>query len=115
MSSNPRLDAALMVLRDAGHRIGDVHIPPPAHPLAMRIWIDRISCTFEGVLKMAEEERKTSEQLGSAFLEIRVNSVAGVRGESRPPSSHRMLTTACPLNAILTLVTVPDCPNSFLT
>ena len=28
MSSNPRLDAALMVLRNAGQRIGDVHIPP---------------------------------------------------------------------------------------
>ena len=62
MSSNPRLDEALMVLRDAGHRIGDVHIPPPAQALAMHIWIDRISCTFEGVLKMAEEERKESKQ-----------------------------------------------------
>jgi hypothetical protein len=58
MSSNPRLDAALMVLGDAGHRIGDVHVPPPAHGQAMCIWIDRISCTFEGVLQMAEEERK---------------------------------------------------------
>ena len=64
MSSNPSLDAALMLLRDAGHRIGDVHISPPPHAPAMRIWIDRISCTFEGVLKMAEEERKESEQSG---------------------------------------------------
>ena len=64
MSSNPRLDAALMVLRNTGHRIGDVHIPPPPQALEMRIWIDRISCTFEGVLKMAEEEIKESEQPG---------------------------------------------------
>jgi hypothetical protein len=63
MSSNPRLDAALTILRDAGHQIGDAHIPPQ-DVAAMRIWIDGVPCTFEDVLKMAEEERKESEQSG---------------------------------------------------
>jgi hypothetical protein len=30
----------------------------------MGICIDGVPCTFKGVLKMAEEERKTSEQPG---------------------------------------------------
>jgi len=58
MSSNPRLDAALMVLRNTGHRIGDVHIPPPPQALEMRVWIDGVSCTLEDVMKMVEEEIK---------------------------------------------------------
>jgi hypothetical protein len=63
MSSNPRLDAALTILRGAGHQIGDAHIPPQDGD-AMRIWIDGVPCAFEDVLKMAEEERKESEQSG---------------------------------------------------
>ena len=62
MSSNPRLDAALMVLRNTGHRIGDVHIPPPPQALAMRVWIDGVSCTLEDVLDMVEEEIKEFER-----------------------------------------------------
>jgi len=66
MSSNPRLDAALMVLRNTGHRIGDVHIPPPPQALEMRVWIDGVSCTLEDVLKMVEEEIKNlSEARGT--------------------------------------------------
>jgi hypothetical protein len=61
MSSDPRLDAALTILRDAGHQIGDTHIPLQG---AMRIWIEGVPCAFEDVLKMAEEERKESEQRG---------------------------------------------------
>jgi hypothetical protein len=30
----------------------------------MRIWIDGVPCTFEGVFKMAPEEIKESEQPG---------------------------------------------------
>jgi hypothetical protein len=30
----------------------------------MRIWIDGVPCTFEGVFKMAAEEIKESEQPG---------------------------------------------------
>jgi hypothetical protein len=63
MSSEPRLDAALTILRDAGHQIGDTHIPLQGRD-AMRIWIDGVPCAFEDVLKMAEEERKESEQPG---------------------------------------------------
>ena len=42
MSSNPRLDAALTILRDADHQIGDVHIPLIQEGNAMRIWIDGV-------------------------------------------------------------------------
>ena len=63
MSSDPRLEAALTILRDAGHQIGDTHIPLQDGD-AMRIWIDGVPCAFEDVLKMAEEERKESEQRG---------------------------------------------------
>ena len=63
MSSDPRLDAALTILRDAGHQIGDTRIPLQDGE-AMRIWIDGVPCAFEDVLKMAEEERKESEQRG---------------------------------------------------
>jgi hypothetical protein len=57
MSSDPRLDAALTILRDAGHQIGDTQIPLQDGD-AKRIWIDGFLCVFEDVLKMAEEERK---------------------------------------------------------
>jgi hypothetical protein len=63
MSSDPKLDEALKILKLAGHQIGDVHIPPQDGD-AMRIWIDGVPCAFEDVLKMAEEERKESEQRG---------------------------------------------------
>ena len=63
MSSDPRLDAALTILRDAGHQIGDTHIPLQDGD-AVGIWIDGVPCAFEDVLKMAEEERKESEQRG---------------------------------------------------
>jgi hypothetical protein len=64
MSSNPRLDAALTILRDAGHQIGDAHTPPPPDGDAMRIWIDGVPCTFEDAFKKAAEEIKESEQPG---------------------------------------------------
>jgi len=53
MSSDPSLDIALKILRNAGHQIGDAHIPPPQVGDAMRIWIDGVSCTLGDVLKMA--------------------------------------------------------------
>ena len=64
MSSDPNLDVALKILRNAGHQIGVVHIPPPQQGDAMRIWIDGVSCTFGDVLKMAKEEIEESEQPG---------------------------------------------------
>ena len=50
---------------------------------------------------MVEEEIKESEQRNWACLDIRVKSLAGVSGESGPPSSHLMLTKSSPLDAIL--------------
>jgi len=37
-------------------------------------------------------ETRNGTRLSYACLEVRVNSLAGVSGESRPPSSHLMLT-----------------------
>jgi|HubBroStandDraft_3_1064219.scaffolds.fasta_scaffold343622_1 hypothetical protein len=63
MSSDPKLDVALKILKLAGHQIGDAHIPPPLHGGdAMRVWIDGVPCTFEDVFKMAEEEIEESER-----------------------------------------------------
>jgi hypothetical protein len=58
------LDAALKILKAAGHQIGDAHIPPAPHGDAMRIWIDGVPCTLRGVLRMAEEviEAKDEEK-----------------------------------------------------
>ena len=57
MSSDPKLDVALKILKAAGHQIGDAHIPPTPHGDAMRIWIDGVPCTLEDVLKMVEENQ----------------------------------------------------------
>ena len=62
MSSNPRLDAALTILRDADHQIGDAHIPPIQEGNAMRIWIDGVPCTLRGVFRMAEEEIEAKDE-----------------------------------------------------
>ena len=64
MSSDPKLDVALKILKLAGHQIGDAHIPPPPDGHAMVIWIDGVPCTVEGVLKMVEKEIRESEQPG---------------------------------------------------
>ena len=54
MSSDPKLNVALKILKLAGHQIGEAHIP--AHDGdTMRVWIDGVPCTLEEVLKM---ERK---------------------------------------------------------
>ena len=58
MSSDPKLDVALKILKLAGHQIGDAHIPPSQDGHTMRVWIDGVSCTLEDVLKMVEEEIK---------------------------------------------------------
>ena len=64
MSSDPKLDVALKILKLAGHQLGDAHLPPPQDSCAMVIWIDGVPCTVEGVLKMVEEEIRESEQPG---------------------------------------------------
>jgi hypothetical protein len=87
MTSDLNLDAALKILRDAGHQIGDAHIPPAPHGDAMRIWIDGIPCTLRGVLKMAEEEIEAKDE------EKPEQPLAGA-SESVPPSSHRTLISS---------------------
>jgi hypothetical protein len=42
MSSDPKLDLALKILKLAGHQIGDAHIPPPQDGDTMRVWIAQI-------------------------------------------------------------------------
>jgi hypothetical protein len=61
MTYDPVLNNALMILRDAGHQIGDADMLQTQNGYVMGICIDGVPCTFKGVLKMAEEERKTSE------------------------------------------------------
>ena len=63
MSSDPRFDVALTILRDAGHQIGDTYLAPDEGG-TLKIWIDGVPCTLEDVFKMAEEEIKESEQPG---------------------------------------------------
>ena len=53
MSSDPILNAALTILRDAGHQIGDPDILQTQNGYVMGIRIDGVPCTFEDVLKMA--------------------------------------------------------------
>jgi hypothetical protein len=64
MSSYPKLNVSLKILKLAGHQIGDAHIPPSRDGHTMRVWIDGVPCTLEDVLKMLEEEIKESEQPG---------------------------------------------------
>jgi hypothetical protein len=64
MSSEPKLNVDLKILKLAGHQIGDAHIPPSQDGRTMRVWIDAVPCTLEDVLKMVEEEIKESEQPG---------------------------------------------------
>jgi hypothetical protein len=64
MSSDPKLDVALKILKLAGHEIGETHIAPPQDRETMRVWIDGVPCTVEGVLQMVAEEIRESEQPG---------------------------------------------------
>lgn len=58
MSANPRLDAALKILKGPGHQVGDACVPTPQDGYAMRIWIDGVPCTFEDVFKIADEKNE---------------------------------------------------------
>lgn len=64
MTYDPILNDALTILRDAGHQIGDADMLQTQNGYVMGICIDGVPCTFEDVLKMAEEEIKESEQPG---------------------------------------------------
>ena len=55
MSSDPRLEAALTILRDAGHQIGETNLAPDDGG-TLKIWIDGVPCTLRSVFRMAEEE-----------------------------------------------------------
>jgi hypothetical protein len=61
MSSDPRLDAALTILRDAGHQIGDTYLAPDDGG-TLKIWIDGVPCTLRGVFRMAEEEIEAKDE-----------------------------------------------------
>jgi hypothetical protein len=47
--------------RSPDRQIGDTDMLQKQKGYVMGICIDGVHCTFKGVLKMAEEERKTSE------------------------------------------------------
>jgi hypothetical protein len=54
-------DSALDYLRENGHDVGQVHMPPPqvGNTLGntLRVWIDSKSFTFEQVIELAAKER----------------------------------------------------------
>src|SRR5580698_2936884 len=85
MSSNPKLDAALQVLKDAGHPVGAVK--PPAEDGEFRIMIDGVFRTFEEVFEMAEEEnhkpRKAARTGEYVLLTVAPKTRRGTLGDAR--------------------------------
>ena len=63
MSSDPKLDVALKILKLAGHQISDADMLQPQNGYVMGICIDGVPCTFEDVLK---RQRKKEKNLSSA-------------------------------------------------
>ena len=61
MNSDPRLDAALTILRDAGHQIGDTYFSPDDGG-TLKICIDGVACTLRSVFRMAEEEIEAKDE-----------------------------------------------------
>jgi hypothetical protein len=51
------IDTALEYLRELGHDVGQVHMPPPQVGNTLRIWIDSQSFTLDQVLELASKER----------------------------------------------------------
>jgi hypothetical protein len=64
VSSEPKLDVALKILKLAGHQIGDADMLQTQNGYVVGICIDGVPCAFEDVWKMAEEEIKESGQPG---------------------------------------------------
>jgi hypothetical protein len=62
MSSDPRLDVALKILRNTGHDVADALIALPQARDSMYIRIDGVACTFQDIFRMAEEELEESER-----------------------------------------------------
>ncbi len=63
MTSDLNLDAALKILRDAGHQIGDAHIPPSTarrcNASGLTVFLVLL---VRGVLRMAEEEMEAKDE-----------------------------------------------------
>jgi hypothetical protein len=58
MSSNSKLDIALQVLRNAGHKIGSPYVYDSQTDGSIRIPIDDVPRCFEDIFEMAEEEKQ---------------------------------------------------------
>ena len=54
------IDSALEYLREHGHNVGKIHMPPPQVGNALRVWIDDQSLSFEQVIELAATERRSS-------------------------------------------------------
>jgi hypothetical protein len=52
------MDSALDYLRECGHDVGQVHMPPPQVGDTLRIWIDSQSFTLDQVLELAAKDRR---------------------------------------------------------
>jgi hypothetical protein len=71
-----------------------------------RQWLGEALSIFSDIAEAYGRQRRPGK---------RQKLMAGVSGESTPPSSHLMLTKSSPLETVLSLVTVPGYSKSFLT
>ena len=51
------IDSALEFLKERGHDVGLVHMPPSQFGNALRVWVDGGSLSFEHVRELAATER----------------------------------------------------------
>ncbi len=50
---NSEIDSALEYLKERGHDVGLVHMPPPQVGNSLRVWVDDKSLSFEQVIELA--------------------------------------------------------------
>jgi hypothetical protein len=56
-------DLALEYLKEQGHEVGQVHMPPPQFGDALRVWVDGKSLSFEEVRELAATERASKNNV----------------------------------------------------
>ena len=66
MSSNPAIDRALDVLREAGHKVGRAYLRDSQTDGGLVIPVDDVPRSFDEILEMARKQESGSSQSGSA-------------------------------------------------
>jgi hypothetical protein len=54
VTGDPTLAAALKTLKEAGHDVGGTFVDPDG---TVHIWIGDVACTYEEILRMAEDQK----------------------------------------------------------